>query len=383
MERFDVVVAGLGGMGASAAFHLAARGLSVLGLERHGLPHELGSSHGETRVIRKAYFEDPRYVPLLHRAYELWAALEEDCGEPLYVRAGCLTAGPADHPAILGVQRSVDAHALPHARLSARELRARFPAFVPNDGDVGVHEEDAGFLWVERCTLAHANGARRRGATLRCPARVIAVRPSNDHVEVDVETETNERTTVRARRLVLAAGPWLPHDEAFAPLVRGMPLVVQRQAQLWFSPHANGHGVGTLPCFVHFSARGAFYGIPSPSPGRPVKVCRHHGGAATTAETVSRAIEDDDVEDVRGFLRDHLPGLETNAARARVCLYTSTPDEHFVVGALPASPAVILLSPCSGHGFKMASVIGEIAADLVVDGRSRFDLGMFSPSRFG
>ncbi len=380
----DVVVVGLGGFGAAALFHLAARGLSIVGVEAHGIPHDQGSSTGETRVIRKAYFEDARYVPLLQRAYALWAELADVvdaslCG-PLFQRAGCLTFGPPGHTAVVGVQAAAREHALAHEVLDEHAIAKRFPALKPNPGDVGVFEAEAGFLHVERCTTAHVDGARRRGAVILCPARVTALRPGPEHVDVDVD----EGTTLRARSVVLAAGPWLAADPVLRAFAGATPLVVERQVQLWFEPAVRAScAVPALPCFIHFGARGTFYAIPGREDDGALKACRHHGGTLTTPANVDRRVSAADVDDVRTFLRAHLPVADGEPLRSKVCLYTNTPDENFLVGPSPSSSRVIVVGGCSGHGYKMASVLGEIAADLVVDGGSPFDLGLFDPHRFG
>ncbi|HEY8086562.1 MAG TPA: N-methyl-L-tryptophan oxidase [Polyangiaceae bacterium] len=379
--RCDVLVLGVGGMGAAALAHLASRGLSVIGVEQDRVPSERGSSVGETRVIRKAYAEDPRYVPLLERAYVLWRALEAESGEALFVRTGCLNIGPPGHPAIAGVLASVARHGLPHQHLQADELRARF-ALEPAAGDEGIFEEDAGFLRVEACTRAHARRAQSCGAELRTRTPVCAL----DVTAGGVRATLADGETLSADRAVVAAGPWLGSAPALREVARALRLTVERQVQLWFRPTEPARArPPTLPAFIHFTPRGAFYGIPpddAPGLEPAVKVCRHHGGEATTADALDRAVRPDDEETVRAYLRAHLPAAAGPLVRSRVCMYTNTPDEHFVVGALARWPHVVVLGGFSGHGYKMASVIGEIAADLLTEGRCAFDLTMFDPARF-
>jgi len=377
--RHDVLVLGLGGMGAAALAHLAARGLSVVGVDQDALPSLRGSSVGETRVIRKAYAEDPRYVPLLVRAYELWGELEARSGRRLFTRVGCLNLGPAGHPAIRGVLESVERHGLPHRLLSDAEVRARF-SVVPAPGDMGVFEEDAGYLAVEACTQAHLEWAMACGAETR-QARVTALEVTVSSVRATLD----DGSSLAAGRAVVAAGPWLASTPAFQELARELPLVVERQVQLWFQPlDRDAASAPTLPAFIHFVDGGPFYGIPldesHPSPA--VKVCRHHGGATTTADSLDRSVHPHDEATVRGYLRAHLPAADGPLLRSRVCMYTNTPDEHFIVGPLARAPHVVVLGGFSGHGYKMASVMGEIAADLAVRGQSAFDLEMFAPERF-
>jgi sarcosine oxidase len=380
MAEVDALVLGVGGMGAAALAHLASRGLSAVGVEQDDAPGERGSSAGETRVIRKAYAEDPRYVPLLVRAYELWRELEARSGQALFERVGCLNLGPGDHPAILGVLESARRHALPHARLPADEVRARF-SVVPRAGDVGVYEEDAGYLRVEACTRAHVGWALAAGARLVARTRVERLEIGSRSVRAFLD----DGSAIEARHLVVSAGAWLASTPAFAALVPGLPLVVERQVQLWFAASSPERvRAPALPAFIHFLGDRAFYGIPA-DPAHPapaVKVCRHHGGEPTTPEALDRSLRPEDERQVRAYLEAHLPAADGLLLRSRVCMYTCTPDEHFVVGATRAAPHVVVLGGFSGHGYKMASVLGEIAADLVQARTSRFDLGMFSPGRF-
>lgn len=366
----DVVVVGVGGFGAAAVFHAANAGRSVVGVERFDVPHGNGSSTGETRVIRKAYFEDPRYVPLLHRAYTLWRDLERDVDDVLFERVGCLTFGPPAHAALEGVRASVTQHALPHEFLDDAGIAARFPLLRPTAGDVGVFEEDAGYLHVERCTTAHVTAAKKRGAVVKVGACVVAL----DVVAGGVNVDVDDGSVYVAQAVVVAGGAWNAHDPVLRKWLPDVPLSVERQVQHWFAAPK----LSQLPCYIHFGERGGFYGIPG---NNELKACRHHGGAVVDPDTVDRAVSAADVDDVRVFLRQHLPECDGPALRSKVCLYTNTPDENFVIGRSPLSDRVVVVGGCSGHGYKMASVIGEIAVELV-HGSSRFDLGLFSPTRF-
>jgi sarcosine oxidase len=367
---YDVIVLGVGGMGASALMHLAKRKLNVIGLERDEVPSHRGSSVGQTRIIRKAYYEDERYVPLLHRAYELWNELDAS----LYVRTGCLNLGPPDHPDIAGVEASVRIHHLPHTRLDEAMIRRQYPMWNPRPGDVGVYEEDAGLLRVEACTEAHAKAAVAAGAELRTQTRVTAVKLGP---EVEVTLASGEQ--LRAKHLVLAAGPWLPGLDLAADLP---PMTVTRQVQLWFEPRERALATPpAMPAFIHFLSDRAFYGLPLATGSVGVKVCRHHGGAATTADNLDRTVGPDDEKDVRAYIEKHLPNANGPLLHAQPCMYTSTADKHFVVGFHPKWPSVVVLGGFSGHGYKMASVLGEIAADLVVNRRTDLDIGLFDPKR--
>lgn len=382
MSRYDVIVLGVGGMGAAALYHLAARGLRVVGIERDDVPSLRGSSVGQTRIIRKAYFEDARYVPLLRRSYDLWKALAEETGEPLYVRTGCLNLGPADHPDIRGVLEAAVLHALPHERLDAQAIGRRFPAFTPGPAEVGVFEEDAGYLRVEHCTSAHARAAVARGAELR--TRTMAREVAIEGGEVRVVLENGEE--LRGDRLVLSAGPWLVAAELRELAAALPPIVVTRQVQLWFRPRDVALATApAMPAFIHFVGERAYYGLPLAEPlesGEPgVKVCRHHDGEPTTPEALDRTLRSGDEEDVRGYIDAHLPNAGGPRVSARVCMYTSTPDRNFVVGVHPSRPEVVVLGGFSGHGYKMASVMGEIAADLAERGTTKHDIALFDPAR--
>ena len=356
-------------MGAAALAHLARRGLRAIGIEQDDVPSEQGSSVGETRVIRKAYFENPRYVPLLERAYTLWRELERETGESLFERTGCMTLGPPDHEAIRGVLASVAEHRLPHRVMREGEIRQTFAPLVPAPGDVGVLEEDAGYLHVEACTRAHARWAVAMGAELRTRTQLVELEMSDG-----VHAVLADGSIVSAPRAVVAAGPWLATSHALREVAGDLPLVVERQVQLWFPPPPR-----PLPAFIHFAGEWAHYAIPTPE---AIKVCRHHGGEATSPDALDRSLRPEDEAAVRGYLRAHLPSLDAPPLRSRVCMYTNTPDQHFVVGRLPYQPNVVVLGGFSGHGYKMASVVGEIAAELVAGGESPFDLAMFDPGRF-
>ena len=382
-SRYDVMVLGVGGMGAAALAHLAARGASVVGLEQGDVPSDRGSSVGETRVIRKAYFEDPRYVPLLERAYVLWHELEARAGETLLVKTGCINIGPPDHPDIQGVRESVARHSLPHVVLDAAEVHARFPAFTPASNAIAVYEEDGGYLRVEACTRAHADWAMASGATLRTHACVAALAIDARGVRATLD----DGEVLVADRLVVSAGAWLASAPALREIAARLRLEVQRQVQLFFEPPTPALvRAPAFPAFIHFDGARAFYGVPLHGEGTNVpalKVCQHHGGEVTTAAALDRALRETDVDPVRAFMRERLPAGDGPLQRFRVCMYTNTPDRHFVIGALREQPNVVLLGGFSGHGYKMASVIGEIAADLALARATSFDLGLFDPARFG
>jgi sarcosine oxidase len=377
VTHYDVIVAGLGAMGSAAAYHLARRGARVLGLDRHAPPHTLGSSHGRTRIIREAYFEHPLYVPLVRRAYENWDALERDVGERLFVQSGGLMIGPEDGALVRGALAAARAHDVPHELLDAREARRRFPAFAVPDEQVALLEHRAGLLLPEACIRAHLALAERHGAELRTETPVDAWR--EDGALVRVATPAGELT---ADRLVLAAGPWMPELLRATEAPLALPLVVERQLSLWFAPRANPETLRAERCPVMIWEHGPgpmFFSLGDLGDG--VKCGAHHDGVATDPWRVDRAVHDDEPLAGRAMLARILPDAAGPLRDARVCLYTNTPDGHFVLDRHPAHPRVVLASPCSGHGFKFASAIGEVLAELVLDGASRFDLSPFAVSR--
>jgi len=369
MNSYDVVVVGLGAMGSAAAFHLARRGRTVLGLERFTPPHAFGSSHGETRIIREAYFEHPLYVPLVHRAYQLWAELEQASGRDLLRITGGLMIGRPDGVLVSGARRSAELHALPHEILNPAEVAARFPALRPADDMVAVWEPRAGILYPEACVDAHLALARSHGAMLRFEEPLTHWRSDDDGVIV--ATATGE---YRARQLLLTAGSWIP---SLVPELN-LPFTVERQVVYWFAPRADSSLFGPSRCPIHLwetAPREFFYGFPDC--GNGVKVAVHHGGEFTDVNRLRREVAPDEVAAIRELVRRFVPEADGALRSSAVCMYTNTPDEHFWIDRHPGHAQVLIASPCSGHGFKFSSVIGEALADLLVSGHSRFDLSEF------
>jgi sarcosine oxidase len=385
MEAFDVVVIGTGGMGAAAAMHLAARGTRVLGLDRFPPGHAWGSSHGQTRLIRLAYFEHPDYVPLLRRAYTLWRNLEQVSGHRLLVESGLLLAGPPSGEAVVGTLRAAGLHRLSVERMTAVEAMARWPALQLPDDWAAVHEACAGHLFVEDCVRAHAECAVRHGARLEHGVDVRGWRTHGTGGRVIVDTD---RGSYVADRLVVAAGPWA-HGLVRMP---ELPLRVLRKSLFWYESrggHDTGRhpdrahdGAGGLPCFAFETPSGFFYGFP-PLDARGIKIAEHTGGEPVADPlAVDRGLDTRERERVEAVLTAHLPGVSRRMTDHAVCLYTMSPDGHFVVGLHPRHPQVAIAAGFSGHGFKFASVVGEILADLALDGRTPAPIGFLSPERF-
>jgi sarcosine oxidase len=378
-NTYDVIVIGLGGMGSAAAYQLARRGTRVLGLERFGPAHNQGSSHGKSRIIRQAYFEDPAYVPLLLRAYELWEELDRTTAESLLTITGGLMIGPPDSAVISGAQLSAQTHNLPHELLDAAEIRRRFPPFnVPNE-TIGLYEHRAGFLHPEATVQAHLDQAAHSGAALHFheSAERWEATPGGG-VRV-----TTARGVYEAERVVIAAGAWAP--QLLGEL--GLPLTVERQVLYWFEPPGGREpfGVGRFPIYIWEHAPGdMLYGFPAQDgPPGGVKIAFFYRGAPTAPDQVERSVRPEEIAEMRAALARCIPSLNGTLLETATCLYTLTPDQHFIIAPHPQLPQVIIASPCSGHGYKFASVIGEILADLAMTGSTRHPIALFDPARFG
>jgi sarcosine oxidase len=371
---YDAIVVGLGAMGSAAAAHLAARGQRVLGLERFAPGHERGSSHGLTRIIRLAYFEHPSYVPLLRRAFELWRELETSAGERLLHVTGGLDVGAEGSSVFEGSLLACREHALVHEVLDAAALAARVPAWRPAPDARAVLQPDGGFLAAERSVAALATRAAADGAELRFGERVREWSAASGRVRVATDAGEHE-----AGALVLAAGAWMP---ALVPELAPV-LVAERQVLGWFAvARRELFAPARFPVFVLAAEEGIYYGFPEHAvPG--FKIGRyHHLGERVEPDALERACRPDDEAALRAAVRRYFPAADGALLDAKPCLFTNTPDEHFLLDRHPSAPEAILVSPCSGHGFKFAPVVGEIVADLVERGESRHDLSRFRLGRF-
>jgi sarcosine oxidase len=371
VERFDVVVVGVGGMGSAALYHLARRGKRVLGIERFDLLHEQGSSHGLTRIIRLAYFEHPDYVPLLRRAYELWRELEVEADEQLLFPTGILEGGDQ---ILEGVLRSCAEHGIEHEVLRGSEVTGRFPAFrLPAELEV-VFQADGGFVVPERCIVAHIEGALAHGAVFRARERVLEWTPTESGVRV-----RTERGQVETERLVVTAGVW---SDDVARLTPGSVRAV-RQSLAWLQPTAPElFTPGRFPVFNLILDDEHYYGFPSHGiPG--VKLGRYERqGESGDPDAISREPTLVDEAPLRAFAERHLPTGAGPTVALKTCLFDLSRDEHFLIDRHPESDAVVVGAGFSGHGFKFCSVVGEILADLVLDGSTRHDIDLFRLDRF-
>ena len=374
---YDVIVLGLGAMGSAAVQHLAQRKMRVLGIDQFTAPHDKGSSHGGTRMIRQAYWESPHYIPLVLRAYELWEKLEHDAGAKLLTITGGLILGSTSSPLVMGGIAAARAHGIRYSVLLPNEIRAHFPAIKPLEDDVAVHEELAGYLVPEECMRAQLKVAAQTGAELHFREKVVNWRLQPGGVEV-----TTDRAVYEAERFVIAAGPWANYA------LRSMfPLRVTRQVMIWIQP------VGGIEPFL--PERFPVFLCESPEDGRPgygfpavdgpsggVKAAIHGSHIECTPETIDREIHEIDGGEVIRRLTPRFPALNGEILKAATCMYTMTPDEHFIIGQHPHFPPVSIACGFSGHGFKFAPVVGEILADLATKGATAHPIGLFSPARF-
>lgn len=372
---WDVIVVGLGAMGSATLHQLAHRGHRVLGIEQFAPPHDRGSSHGKSRIIREAYFEDPRYVPLVQRAYQCWRELEVESGASLFRQTGGLMLGARDSEVVAGARRSAELHNLPHEVLNADEVRRRYPAFRPRDDDIGVMEPRAGMLHPELAISTCIDLALADGAEVRTGEALLSWRALGDGVEV-----TTAHGTYAAARLVLTVGAWA--GQVFREL--SLPFTVQRNVLYWFAPvrHAVAFAPSRLPIFLHeLSPELTWYGFPDTGDG--VKVAIHHHGEATEPDALRRAVHDSEVAHMRDIIAAYMPDANGALLATAACMYTNVPDSHFIIDHHPEHANVIVASPCSGHGFKFASALGEVLADMATGVAPSFDTSLFSLSRFG
>ena len=374
MPSYDAIVIGVGGMGSAAVYHLARRGLQVLGVEKHAIPHEMGSSHGYSRMIRYTLQEHPSYVPLVRRSYELWHEMEETAGEELMVTTGSIRAGAPDSPFFLNAQEACDLHSIPYEILTASEVNKRFPGYRFPEEISSVYQADGGFLLPERCIVTHVQAAERAGADVHSQETVLDWEARGDGVQV-----RTDRDTYTAGRLVVTAGPWaanlVPELAAYA--------VPERQVMGWFQPkRPELYAADAFPVFGLFTEEGRYYGFPSHAvPG--FKIGRaHHLLQKVDPDAINREVHPEDEDILRQAVNRYFPLAAGKLLDGKTCMYTNTPDEHFMIGTLDGQPQVSVAAGFSGHGFKFASVIGEIMADLAQSGATEHDINLFRLDRF-
>jgi sarcosine oxidase len=374
LSFYDVIVVGVGGMGSATLFHLARRGVRVLGLERYDLIHEYGSSHGLTRIIRLAYWEHPTYVALLRRAFELWRELETLSGEQLLHITGSVDAGPADGLIFSGALKSSRLHQLKHEVLDGGELHRRFPGYRLPKNIQCLYQPDGGFLLPERCNVAHVARAQERGAEVHFREPVLEWGVTRDHAWV-----RTPRGQFEAGRLVICAGAWA---SKLVPELDGLA-VAERQVLAWLQPSRPEHfQPAVFPVFNLEVEEGRYYGFPSfLVPGFKFGKY-HHRGEQVDPDAVNREPEPEDEELLRSFARRYFPEGAGPTLMLKSCLFTNSPDRHFILDLHPEHPEVAIAAGFSGHGYKFCSVVGEVMADLAQKGESGHDIEFFRMKRF-
>ena len=363
-----VAVIGCGAMGAATGWRLQKRGAEVVCFDRYSPPHDLGSTHGESRVTRTAYIEGEWYVPLLQETFPMWRELETESKEDLLTITGLLLIGPPEAEAVKASLNAAKMHGLDVMVLDATELRRRYRGHIVGDNEVAVFDPQAGFVRLEAAITAFL-----RDLDVRRNTRVISVEPKDGGVQVATQ-DGKERFDAA----VIAAGPWT------SELVPFLPLKVERQVLVWLAIQsgADWFSPDRFPVWLReHTPQGDVYGLPSLD-GKSIKIARHHGGESTDPDTVRRTATDADLDPLRLFVTKYLNGVTRHVTRSAVCLYTNTPDQDFAIGPHPQDQRIVVVSACSGHGFKFAPVIGDIAADLVLDGGTGRDISHISLQRF-
>lgn len=374
MDRYDVIVVGVGGMGSAAVYHLARRGVDVLGVERFDVPHAQGSSHGITRIIRVPQFEDPAYVPLVRRSLDLWKGLEEEHVNQLFYETGTLDFGPPDGEVFAGSKESCEVHGIDHAVLTGRDLTERLGGYDVPEEYRAVYQPDGGFLHSEQCIVAHAEAAHAEGATVKARERVVDWDADESGVRV-----STDRDDYHAETLLTTAGAWT--GSLFPAL--GEYLAPERQVLGWFQPTDPGEfTLEEFPVFVADVPEGNYYGFPVfEVPGFKIGK-HHHQGETGTPVQVRREPTQEDESILREFARQYVPAGTGPTMQLATCMYTNTPDRDFILDHHPDHANVVVGAGFSGHGFKFASVVGEVLADLTLDGESDHPVELFELSRF-
>ncbi len=371
---YDVIVIGLGGMGSAAAYHLAARGQRVLGLEKFTAAHDKGSSHGGSRIIRQSYFEDPAYVPLLLRAYELWEQLAADTAREVYRLTGGLFIGPPDCLTVAGSRRASLEWDLPHEILDATAIARRYPTLTPHPEDIALYEAKAGFARPEMTVQAHLDLAETAGAELHFGEPVLEWKETAGGVDV-----TTTRGTYTSGQVVICPGAWAPQLLAEFDI----PITVERQVLYWFQPRGGTTPFVDHPIFIHEDTTGMqAYGFPAiDGPDGGVKVSFFRKGIPCTPETIDRTVHDQEISEMRDRVSQLVPSLDGPCLHSATCMYSNTPDQHFVIARHPSCENVTVACGFSGHGFKFVPVVGEILADLAIDGATGHPISLFDPKR--
>jgi sarcosine oxidase len=381
--EFDVIVIGVGSMGSSACYYLSKKGYKVLGLEQFSISHEFGSHAGQSRIIRKAYFENADYVPLLERAYQSWRSLEEETGTKIYHPTGLVYFGPRNHSLIEGVKQSASLYNIKVNTLNAEETLKQFPWFkIPNDFET-LYEPDAGFVTPEKAIRLYAERAIKNGAEIHTGEKVLTWKEDGSSVAV-----TTDKNVYRCSKLIITAGAWA---RKFIPALSGK-LKITRQFVAWINPkNWDEFSLDNFPCWLLADDErpGCYYGFPILAqtefgPPAGLKLAHHYPAMETDPDHVNREATGEDEKNLQYALNKYLPGCFESFISYKICLYTNSPDEDFIIDKLPGyEDRVVIATGFSGHGFKFASVVGEILSDLAANGATDLPIGFLRAGRFG
>ena len=381
-DKFDIIVIGVGSMGSSACYHLSKRGYKVLGLEQFCITHENGSHTGQSRIIRKAYFEHPDYVPLLSRAYKGWKELEEETGEQIYFKTGLLYSGRANDEIIKGVKLAASLYNIPLENLDKYLLEKKFSPFkIPENFDI-VLEPDAGFVTPEKAIRLYAELAKKNGAIIHTNEKLIEWKKESD----DMLVKTN-KGSYYCNKLIITAGAWA------GKLIPGLgnKIKVTRQFLAWIKPkHPEKFSLDNFPCWLidDENIPGCYYGFPILSterfgPPEGLKLAHHHPATITDPDNVNRTITNDDIENLKDAMDKYFPGEFDSILSGKICLYANSPDENFIIDKLPGyEENACIACGFSGHGFKFVPVIGEILSDLAINGKTNLPIEFLNANRF-
>ena len=381
-NKFNVIVIGVGSMGSSACYYLSKRGYKVLGLEQFDITHENGSHTGQSRIIRKAYFEHPDYVPLLSRAYEGWKSLEEETGEQVYFKTGLLYSGRGKDEIINGVKLSASLYNIPLENLDKNLFEKKFPQFKIPENFETVFEPDAGFVTPEKTIRLYTELSKKYGATIHTNEKLIKWKKEGDGMEIKTNSEI-----YYCNKLIITAGAWA------GKLIPGFAnkIKVTRQFLAWIKPkHPQKFSLGNFPCWLidDENVPGCYYGFPMLSTekfGRPegLKLAHHHPATITDPDNVNRTVTNDDIENLKFAMNKYFPGEFDSVLSGKICLYANSPDENFIIDGLPGyEENVFIACGFSGHGFKFVPVVGKILSDLAIDGKTKLPIDFLNASRF-
>ena len=371
---YDCIVIGLGGMGSASLFELSSKGQNVLGIEQFDIGHDKGSSHGLSRIIRIAYWEGIEYVPLVLRAHDRWIELEKTYNEKLLNITGALDIGLESSETIAGSLKACEEFDIPHEIFTSTELSKKFPAYLLPEEYFSVFQKDGGFLVPESCIKMYVNESINNGADVKQNCKVLDWESDGNIVTVST-SDGNFKT----KKLVITAGAWtgILQDEM------SRFLTPERQVVSWFKPESpEYYNSDQFPVFNMEVPEGRYYGFPIHH-YEGIKIGRYgHLNENINPDSINREITDLDILTLRVPMEKYFQPTNPEPLFSQVCMFTNTPDEHFVLDYLPGNDNVFIASGFSGHGFKFASVIGELISDLMVDGATKFDLGLFSLDRF-